>query len=59
VERKDRIFKCNNCGFEIDRDLNASINLEELGTCCPEVKPVERRNLAATKQEITMFVSVS
>jgi len=25
---KERVFKCNNCGFEIDRDFNASINLE-------------------------------
>jgi len=24
----DRIFKCNNCGLEIDRELNAAINLE-------------------------------
>ena len=23
-----RVFRCNNCGLEIDRDLNASINLE-------------------------------
>ncbi len=23
-----RVFKCDRCGFEIDRDLNASINLE-------------------------------
>ncbi len=27
---KDRVFKCPNCGFEIDRDLNASINLMKL-----------------------------
>ena len=25
---KDRIYKCNSCGFEIDRDLNAAINLK-------------------------------
>ena len=25
----DRIYKCNNCGLEIDRDYNASINLEK------------------------------
>ncbi|MGK7902229.1 MAG: RNA-guided endonuclease InsQ/TnpB family protein [Hormoscilla sp.] len=24
----ERIFRCDNCGLEIDRDLNASINLE-------------------------------
>ena len=25
---EDRIYKCNECGLEIDRDLNASINLK-------------------------------
>ena len=24
---KDRIYKCNKCGLEIDRDINAAINL--------------------------------
>ena len=24
----DRIYKCDKCGLEIDRDLNASINLK-------------------------------
>jgi len=28
LKLKDRIFKCSNCGLEIDRDLNAAINLE-------------------------------
>ncbi|WP_322743387.1 zinc ribbon domain-containing protein [Sphaerospermopsis aphanizomenoides] len=23
------MFKCDNCGFEIDRDLNAAINLKQ------------------------------
>ncbi|MCU0536773.1 MAG: transposase [Hydrococcus sp. Prado102] len=27
----DRIFNCDNCGFSIDRDLNASINLRQCG----------------------------
>ena len=26
---KDRVFKCNTCGFVIDRDYNSSINLKE------------------------------
>ena len=28
----DRIYKCSNCGLEIDRDYNASINLEKAQT---------------------------
>jgi putative transposase len=27
----DRIFKCENCGFEIDRDVNAALNLRDQG----------------------------
>ena len=27
LKLKDRIYKCNNCGLEIDRDKNASINI--------------------------------
>ena len=29
LKLNDRIYKCNNCGIEIDRDYNASINLEK------------------------------
>jgi putative transposase len=29
LKLSDRIFKCNNCGFEVERDFNASINLEK------------------------------
>jgi putative transposase len=28
---KNRIFKCNSCNLEIDRDLNASINIHRVG----------------------------
>lgn len=27
----DRIFKCEKCGIEIDRDLNAALNIERVG----------------------------
>jgi putative transposase len=26
----ERVYRCHSCGFEIDRDLNAAINLEQL-----------------------------
>ena len=29
LKLNDRIYKCGNCGLEIDRDYNASINLEK------------------------------
>jgi len=37
---KMRVYSCEHCGLEIDRDLNASKNLEDLGTCC-SLKPVD------------------
>ena len=36
-----RTFHCDECGYTIDRDLNASINLAKLGQALPEVTPVE------------------
>lgn len=29
LKLSDRIYHCSNCGFEIDRDLNAAINLKQ------------------------------
>ena len=29
LKLNDRVYKCNNCGLKIDRDYNASINLEK------------------------------
>lgn len=36
-----RTFICDACGYTIDRDLNASINLAKLGQALPEVTPVD------------------
>ena len=30
----ERIYHCENCGFEMDRDLNAAINLSRLAKAC-------------------------
>jgi putative transposase len=51
-----RVYKCINCGFEEDRDLNAAINLKKLGTCCSEVKPVETSVSESVKQEFVLTV---
>ncbi len=42
----ERTFLCDSCGYEIDRDLNAAINIhnkgmEKVGRGTPEVTPVE------------------
>ena len=41
LKLSDRTFKCNECGYTIDRDYNASINLAKLGQVLPEVTPAE------------------
>ena len=46
LELSERIFHCESCGLDIDRDLNAAINIRNLGLIkvgrgTPEVTPVE------------------
>jgi putative transposase len=55
---KDRTYKCQICGMEKDRDLNAAINLREkavsytvLNACGEVNKPKARRLRTSTKQE--------
>lgn len=33
LKLSDRIYKCNKCGLEIDRDYNASKNILRFSTC--------------------------
>ncbi|MEM5804021.1 MAG: zinc ribbon domain-containing protein [Candidatus Aenigmatarchaeota archaeon] len=55
IKLSNRIYKCDTCGFVIDRDLNSAINIFKMGlnkvekttiknlpTGCGEVTPVER-----------------
>lgn len=37
----ERTYQCG-CGLELDRDLNAALNLVKLGRVAPEVTPVDR-----------------
>lgn len=37
----ERIYRCELCGFEIDRDLNAAINLEKFALVEQNLKPVD------------------
>jgi putative transposase len=51
LKLSDRIYNCSDCGFQIDRDLNASINLKEMRRYIPEAlgesTPVEMKALVA------------
>jgi putative transposase len=55
----DRTYYCNECKLEIDRDLNASINLHnQLGRVHPKVTPVEitAMNLGAGLLNLTSII---
>lgn len=46
LELSDRTYHCDVCGFTMDRDVNASINIlrmgmEQIGRGTPEYTPVE------------------
>jgi putative transposase len=43
---KNRIFKCNSCNVEIDRDLNASINIHRVGASTLAVEVVRATSVA-------------
>jgi putative transposase len=44
----ERTFKCDSCGVEMDRDVNAAVNLSRLPRGTGNVKPVERKALTKT-----------
>jgi len=58
LKLSERTYFCDVCNFKIDRDLNASINLKNLGTCCPEVKSVEMlRSVCEAESSINSMLS--
>jgi putative transposase len=49
----ERIFHCEKCGLTWDRDLNAALNLEQVGRAAPEFTPGDCfRRLPWWKQEV-------
>ena len=38
----DRVYRCASCGTECSRDLNSAMNLAQVRSVRPELKPVER-----------------
>ena len=43
LKLSERTYHCDKCGFEIDRDKNASINIKNFGL---RTKPVSRQREA-------------
>ena len=41
LKLSDRVFKCEKCELEINRDFNASLNLNKIGEALTEFTPVE------------------
>lgn len=37
LKLSDRIYNCNTCGFSIDRDLNASLNIRDYRDKCTQI----------------------
>lgn len=54
----ERTYKCECCGFSIDRDLNASINIRNAGIKIPEVPVEELTVVSPTKQELTDLITI-
>ena len=52
----DRIFKCPKCGMEIDRDLNAAINILTKGLISNNI-PLERGKFTPIRYETTLVDS--
>lgn len=47
----ERTFKCEKCGFECDRDLNASINLEKAASSVVSACGLDSADASRMKQE--------
>jgi len=65
LKLSERIFKCENCGLEIDRDLNSAINLAnysptpkfgESEACGERTESVKTRS-SSVKQEINLLIN--
>lgn len=61
LQLSDRIFNCKSCELQIDRDLNASINIKNealklIGSRPPDFKPVETEVTKSEKQESKLTI---
>ncbi|MFW6121101.1 MAG: zinc ribbon domain-containing protein, partial [Petrotogales bacterium] len=56
----DRVFKCDNCGFSLNRDKNAAINLNNYnpatGRSVGGIKPKSLLELSKTQSNLSIDV---
>ena len=52
----NRMFNCPNCGLVLHRDLNAAINILQVGLDEPEFTPVDRSTSASPMEEVSELV---
>lgn len=51
VSLSERVFRCDECAFECDRDLNASINLEKATSSVVSACGLDNADVSRVKQE--------
>jgi putative transposase len=49
----ERVFDCDHCGLQIDRDLNAAINLQKAASPVVSACGADEADFAAMKQEVS------
>lgn len=54
LKLSDRVYKCNNCDLEIDRDYNATLNIKNSGIKLP-LEPVESKVTNSMNQELLII----
>jgi putative transposase len=52
----ERTYQCEKCGLKIERDLNAALNLMQLGAACPEVTATDSHR-AERSGNYSVFIS--
>lgn len=50
----ERVYNCNSCGFKLDRDLNAAINIKNSGLKIPVESVEEKRIISPVKQKVNI-----